>query len=479
MLQPERRSQSADDRCSCSLPLQNALTRDVLGQLQTISSQQSRIREARDQLTLFGSALERQAASVEALLAGRRLAAAYKACLAECVRRGAFGERYALSAAQLAERMGRFREKEVATRESFRVLVERHLPGAVLERLGLLQAPAHCQVSVPGGEEATLARVSVEDARRLLLPWGSATGSGSSLLGDIAAAATPRQEGPGASTTQQQEEAAAAAADAEAGEHEGGGGGGNFEDAMASLRMENARLRADLASQIALDCLRMEVEPAVPAASSAAASASSSEASGAAAAQPSPGAAAAQKFERALSTKEQLIQELEGAVSAAQAQAASYARRITALEAQLQQATAEARAAAGRDAAGAAAAAQALPLPKPSQAEEEGGAQEWPEPAASASQEAGGSASGLAGSLAALGLSSEPSAAPADEPAPSTEQQPLEAAGSPTAAEAEAARAAEELAGSLGGGGSSSSVVSSVEGIEPVTDTDDAEEDTT
>ena len=443
------------------------MTRDVLGQLQTIASQQSRIREARDQLAVFGNALERQAAGVEALLAGRRLAAAYKACLAECVRRGAFGERYAHSAARLAEGMGRFREKEMATRESFRHHVERHVPAAVLERLGLLQAPAHCQVNVPGGEEAALARVSVEEVRRLLLPWGSASGSGSSLLGDAAAAATPRQEASDAARQQQQEEAAAAEA-----EHEGGG---NFEDAMASLRMENARLRADLASQIALDCLRMEIEPAVPVAASAAASASSGEAGGggggAAAAQPSLSAAAAQKFERALATKDGLIQELGGAVSAAQAQAASYARRIAALEAQLQQATAAARAATGRDAAG----AQATPLPEPSQATEEGGGQEQPAPSVSASQEAGGSASPLAASLAAIELSPLLSAAlPADEPVPASEQ--LEAAGAGGAAEAEAASPAEQLAGSLGGGGSSSSV-SSVEGIEPVSDSDDADED--
>lgn len=46
-------------------------------------------------------------------------------CLAECVRRGAFGEKYAASAARLAEGMGRFREKELATREAFRKHVER------------------------------------------------------------------------------------------------------------------------------------------------------------------------------------------------------------------------------------------------------------------------------------------------------------------------------------------------------------------
>ena len=62
---------------------------------------------------------------MQGLLVVRRAPAAYKQCLAECVRRGAFMEKYAHSAAQLAERMGAFREKELAMRESFRKHVER------------------------------------------------------------------------------------------------------------------------------------------------------------------------------------------------------------------------------------------------------------------------------------------------------------------------------------------------------------------
>ena len=69
------------------VPLQSALTRDVLQQLQRIASQQSRIREMKDKLAVFGEARGRQDAAVSELLAVRRLPAAYKQCLAECVRR--------------------------------------------------------------------------------------------------------------------------------------------------------------------------------------------------------------------------------------------------------------------------------------------------------------------------------------------------------------------------------------------------------
>ena len=158
---------------------QNALTRDAFQQLQTIASQQSKIREVKNKLAVFREALGKQEGSVAELLLVRRLPAAYKQCLAECVRRGAFMEKYAArwvvpggvvwgtgaqqgwqceagrrgyegygagvaarryrtdlgadavpphapcSAAKLAEGMGRFREKEVATRDAFRKHVER------------------------------------------------------------------------------------------------------------------------------------------------------------------------------------------------------------------------------------------------------------------------------------------------------------------------------------------------------------------
>jgi hypothetical protein len=107
------------------LPLQNALTADVFTQLRTISSQQSRIREMKNKLALFREAAERQDSAVAALGAARGLPATYKQCLAECVRRRAFMEKYAHSAAQLAERMGSFREKELAMRDAFRKHVER------------------------------------------------------------------------------------------------------------------------------------------------------------------------------------------------------------------------------------------------------------------------------------------------------------------------------------------------------------------
>ncbi|EFN58270.1 hypothetical protein CHLNCDRAFT_57098 [Chlorella variabilis] len=238
------------------LDCKNALTRDVFTQLRTISSQQSKIREMKNKLALFREALARQEGAVQELLVVRRVPAAYKQCLAECVRRGAFMEKYAHSAAQLAERMGAFREKELAMRDAFRKHVERLIPAQLLERMGLLEQPPHCQVSVSSAEGERLLGVTVDDVRRIQLPWapasllapppsptsagtpGGAASGGSSRDGSLHPSAAEQQQ-------QEEEAAAAAAAAAEV-------------DVTSMLQLENAKLRAEVASQIALDCIRAD-----------------------------------------------------------------------------------------------------------------------------------------------------------------------------------------------------------------------------
>ncbi len=125
---------------------QNHMTRDVFSQLQAIAGQQSKIRDIKNKLALFREALSARESDLADLLLLRRVPAAYKHSLAECVRRGAFLERYAHSAAKLAEGMGKFREKEVAMRDCFKKHVERYMPAEMLERMGLIAQPPHCQV---------------------------------------------------------------------------------------------------------------------------------------------------------------------------------------------------------------------------------------------------------------------------------------------------------------------------------------------
>ncbi|KAL4447174.1 hypothetical protein ABPG77_007207 [Micractinium sp. CCAP 211/92] len=335
------------------LDCKNALTRDVFTQLRTISSQQSKIREMKNKLALFREALTRQDAAVQELLVVRRVPAAYKQCLAECVRREAFMEKYAHSAAALAERMGTFREKELAMRDSFRKHVERLIPATLLERMGLLEQPPHCQVSVSASEGERLLAVTVDDVRRIQLPWGAA-----SLL----AGPAPQQQ------PQQQAGALAGAAAQSAGgdEHQqpqqGATAHASEADVTTSLQLENAKLRAELASAIALDCIRsaqLASAPSLGAASAAAAQRAGGSGSGQASPHPAVSAAssprapsagiaagsasaapavppeAAHRFERALAAKDSLAAELQAQLSASRQQAAAYEARIQHLESQL------------------------------------------------------------------------------------------------------------------------------------------------
>lgn len=330
----------------------NALGGDALRALRTVAAQQSKIREMREALAPFPAALDRQDADVARLLAVRRLPAAYRHCLAECARRAAFGEKYAAFASDLAERMGRFRHKEAAVRAKFRRHVEGLLPGEMLGAMGLDQPPPHCQVSVPGDERARLLPVGADDLRRLQPPPrpGSAAGEPPSSLSALTGHGSDGSEG--------------------APEEAGGGGEGY---AASALQMENTRLRAELAAQVALDCIRAAemagLAPPLPA----------SPASPAASPRPGePGALppdAGAKFERALAAKDALIAGLRAEAGAARRQAAAYEARVRAVEAQLGLQRSHAASAASSSGGGAASLPPAPPPPPSEPAMQQQGSQ--------------------------------------------------------------------------------------------------------
>lgn len=247
------------------LEAKNALAIDALRTLRTIASQQSKIREMREALAPFPGALDRQDAQIARLLVVRRLPAAYKQALAECVRRAAFAEKYTAFAADLAERMGKFRLKESAMRDKFRSHVADHLPAEILERMGLDHPPPHCHVNVPGEEAALLLSVTPEDLRRLQLPrYSTSTGTSTGAIGGggalekdippggMGGGYSPRVDlGPSAST------GLLGGVASTVGAKEGSpGASGASPSSASSLQLQNAQLRAELASQIALSCIQ-------------------------------------------------------------------------------------------------------------------------------------------------------------------------------------------------------------------------------
>lgn len=97
--------------------------------------------------------------------------------------------------------------------------------------------------------------------------------------------------------------------------------------------MENARLRADLASQIALECVRatLTLPPAGTPSASVSLPASGAGATAAAASATAPAAAAAAeaaaKYQAALAAKDDLVKRLQREVGSARTQALSYENR--------------------------------------------------------------------------------------------------------------------------------------------------------
>jgi len=326
----------------------NALAADALRALRTIASEQSRIREMRETMVPFPAALERQDAQIGRLLLARRLPAAYKQSLAECARRAAFNEKYSAFASDLAERMGKFRQKEVAVREKFRRHVTGLLPVSLLRDMGLDASPPHCQVSVPGDETSRLLPVTSEDLRRLQLPrrGGSGTLSNVSLVGGggdpsggASSAAGEHLQAPSSKEKEEQHPSLSGLSTAAAKSTSDG-------SLVNSLQMENARLRAELASQIALDCIRAAecagLAPAVSPSTSPRRLGGRGSSSSQMAPQFDPVAAttaasflgpeAAVKFERALAAKDALLKDVRTATAAVEE---SLRGRIRELEAQV------------------------------------------------------------------------------------------------------------------------------------------------
>lgn len=251
----------------------NAFVKDAVTILRAISSQQNRIRSMREALTPFADALERQDARMEQLLMPRKLATCYKHALAECARRSAFADKFAAFAADLAEKMGKFREKELSVRSNFRHHVKGILPGELLSAMGLDAPPPHCEVNVSGNDKEQLWDVKLDDLKRYRLPWrsiplplhvtpplqssksGGSSKSLSKLGGNVGASSTSNpfdvllqrtghisvEQSPRSLDDQNKP----------------------LDPVASSLAIENARLRADLASHVALECVRLMELPSI------------------------------------------------------------------------------------------------------------------------------------------------------------------------------------------------------------------------
>ncbi|TMW90462.1 hypothetical protein EJD97_015661 [Solanum chilense] len=116
--------------------------------MQKVAYIQYTIKDIRCKFAVFQEALRRQSDLFEHLKVVRGIGPAYRACLAEVVRRKAAMKLYMGMAGQLAERLATRREAEVRRREEFLRINSTYIPRDILASMGLYDTPNHCDVNI-------------------------------------------------------------------------------------------------------------------------------------------------------------------------------------------------------------------------------------------------------------------------------------------------------------------------------------------
>ncbi|KAL0404279.1 UNVERIFIED_CONTAM: Autophagy-related protein 11 [Sesamum radiatum] len=223
--------------------------------MQKIAYIQYTIKDVRYKFSVFQEALKRQNDQFEHLKVVRGIGPAYRACLAEIVRRKASMKIYMGKAGQLAEKLATERNAEVRRREEFLKVHNAYIPRDILASMGLYDSPNPCDVNVTPFD-TNLLDIDLSDLDRY---------APESLLGP-----SPKSEKHGASRTSlstsndgsQSAEVEGSVVDM----HERY----DFQDRLegselveiagtSKIEVENAKLKAELASKIALLC-SMSVE---------------------------------------------------------------------------------------------------------------------------------------------------------------------------------------------------------------------------
>ncbi|XP_010278198.1 PREDICTED: autophagy-related protein 11-like [Nelumbo nucifera] len=133
--------------------------------MQRVAYVQFIIRDVRLQFPAFKEAMVRQDDLFADLKFVRGIGPAYRACLAEVVRRKASMKLYMGMAGQLAERLATKREVEVRRREQFLKAQSAFLPRDVFASMGLFDTPSQCDVNI-APFDSNLLEVDIADIDR-------------------------------------------------------------------------------------------------------------------------------------------------------------------------------------------------------------------------------------------------------------------------------------------------------------------------
>jgi len=215
--------------------------------MQKIAYIQHAIKDVRLQFNAFSEAIKRQDAVFEGLNVVHNIGRAYRACLSEVVRRKACMKLYMGMAGQLAEKLATKRAEEMMRRELFLKEQSLYMPRDMLNAMGLFDTPSQCDVHIAPFDNSLL-DIDLGDIDRYApqslvgLPFKSekqrpspSMSSSGSLTSDVDVNANVATE--------------------EHGSEDLLGEGELVEIAGTSkLEVENAKLKADLASAIATIC---------------------------------------------------------------------------------------------------------------------------------------------------------------------------------------------------------------------------------
>lgn len=205
------------------------------------------IKDVKLQFPVFKEAMVRQEDLFMDLKLVRGIGPAYRACLAEIVRRKASMKLYMGMAGQLAERLATKREVEVRRREEFLKAHGLYIPKDVLASMGLYDTPNQCDVNI-APFDTSLLDIDIPDLDHYApeylsgLPTKPATSRGSSsLLNDSSHSADTEEINV---DTLGKDDSDDFLEGCELVEIAG----------TSKMEVENAKLKAELASAIALIC---------------------------------------------------------------------------------------------------------------------------------------------------------------------------------------------------------------------------------
>ncbi|XP_020577721.1 autophagy-related protein 11 [Phalaenopsis equestris] len=116
--------------------------------MQKVKSSQLSIKDTMNELHAFQEVMGHKEKEFDDLMLVNGISHAYRACLAEVVRRKSYSKLYMGLAGQCAEKLAADRETEIRRREGFCKAWSKYIPHDILASLGLFDSPSQCNVSI-------------------------------------------------------------------------------------------------------------------------------------------------------------------------------------------------------------------------------------------------------------------------------------------------------------------------------------------